>query len=259
MMVRISEMVKVIKENPYPKTTQLIYSQASERIDEKYNEWAERQPKRPARVDVYSDTKLLTNVLEYHITKKINDGNYSKLVSLDLAKALVTNLGFKDLNEVYWGDPQIYFKDYIVTLLLEMQESEDYSGYFWDIPLSTKEDVEKFYRNYKDEILNDGERSQSLLSSFIDFTYNVHESIEPVGDVFEFQDVKVDNNSGLKNVSLETLTFENLPNSLDVFINEILLSFIWGIGFDDFNERFEQESQKKHDVSRIKIKKINKK
>ncbi len=252
-------MVKVIKENPYPKTTQLIYSQASERIDEKYNEWAERQPKRPARVDVYSDTKLLTNVLEYHITKKINDGNYSKLVSLDLAKALVTNLGFKDLNEVYWGDPQIYFKDYIVTLLLEMQESEDYSGYFWDIPLSTKEDVEKFYRNYKDEILNDGERSQSLLSSFIDFTYNVHESIEPVGDVFEFQDVKVDNNSGLKNVSLETLTFENLPNSLDVFINEILLSFIWGIGFDDFNERFEQESQKKHDVSRIKIKKINKK
>lgn len=56
-------MVKVVKENPYPKTTQLIYSQASERIAEKYNAWAERQPKRPAKVDVYSDTKLLTNVL----------------------------------------------------------------------------------------------------------------------------------------------------------------------------------------------------
>ena len=254
----MNNLVKVVKEKPYPKTTQLIYSQASERIDEKYNEWADRQPKRPAKVDVYSDTKLLTNVLEYHITKKINDGNYSKLVSLDLAKALVTNLGFKDLNEVYWGDPQIYFKDYIVTLLLEIQESEDYSGYFWDIPLSTKEDVEKFYQNYKDEILNDGEKSPSLLSRFIDFTYNVHEIIEPVGDVFEFQDVKVDN-SGLKNISSETLTFENLPHSLDVFIKEILLSFIWCIGFNDFNQLFEQESQKKHDVSRIKIKKINKK
>ncbi|ENY3072871.1 hypothetical protein [Listeria monocytogenes] len=251
-------MVKVAKENPYPKTIQLIYSQASERIVEKYNAWTERQPKRPAKVDVYSDTKLLTNVLEYHITKKINDGNYSKLVSLNLAKALVTNLGFKDLNEVYWGDPQIYFKDYIVTLLLEMQESEDYSGYFWDIPLSTKEDIEKFYRNYTNEILTDGERGQSLLSRFIDFTYNVHESLEPVGDVFEIQDVKVDN-SGLKNISSETLTFENLPHSLNVFIKEILLPFIWCIGFDDFNQRFEQESQRKYDISRIKIKKINKK
>lgn len=254
----MDNLVKVVKEKPYPKTTQLIYSQASERIDEKYNEWAERQTKRPAKVDVYSDTKLLTNVLKYHITKKINDGNYSKLISLDLAKALVTNLGFKDLNEVYWGDPQIYFKDYIVTLLLEIQESEDYSGYFWDIPLSTKEDVEKFYQNYKDELLNDGKKSSSLLSRFIDFTYNVHESIEPVGDVFEFQDVKVDN-SGLKNISSETLTFENLPHSLDVFIKEILLSFIWCIGFNDFNQLFEQESQKKHDVSRIKMKKINEK
>lgn len=258
MIVRISEMVKVIKENPYPKTTQLIYSQASKRIDEKYNEWSELQPKRPAKVDVYADTKLLTNVIEYHKIKKIHAGNYSKLISLDLAKSLVTNLGFKDLNEVYWGDPQIYFKDYIVTLLLEIQESKNYSGFFWDIPLSTKEDIEKFYRNNKDEILNDSERSQSLLSRFIDFTYNVHESIEPVGDVFELKDVKIDK-SGLKNVSLETLTFENLPDSLDVFIKEILLSFIWGIGFDDFNQHFEQENQKKQDVSRIKIKKIYKK
>lgn len=44
--------------------------------------------------------QILTNVLGYHITK--NGGNYSKLVTLDLAKELVTNLGFKDLNEVYW-------------------------------------------------------------------------------------------------------------------------------------------------------------
>lgn len=254
----MSNLVKVVKENPYPKTTQLIYSQASERIDEKYNAWAERQPKRPAKVDVYSDTKLLANVLDYHITKKINDGNYSKLLSLDLAKALVTNIGFKDLNEVYWGDPQIYFEDYIVTLLLEMQESKDYSRYFWDIPLSTKEDVEKFYQNYKDEILNDNERSPSLVSHFIDFTYNVHESIEPVGDVFELQDAKVDN-SGLKNTSSETLTFENLPDSLDVFIREMLLHFIYHIGFDDFNQLLEQEGQKKHNISKIKIKKINKK
>lgn len=253
----MSNLVKVAKENPYPKTTQLIYSQASERIDEKYKAWAKRQ-KRPAKVDIYSDTKLLTNVIDYHITKKIIDGNYSKLVSLDLAKALVTNLGFKDLNEVYWGDPEIYFEDYIVTLLLEMQESKDYSRYFWDIPLSTKEDVEKFYKNYKDEILDDGESSQSLVSSFIDFTYNVHESLEPVGDVFDFQDIKVDN-SRLKNVSSETLTFENLPHSLDVFIKEILLPFIWCVGFDDFNQLFEQEGQKKHNISKIKIKKINKK
>ncbi len=254
----MSNLVKVVKENPYPKTTQLIYSQASERIAEKYNAWAERQPKRPAKVDVYSDTKLLTNVLEYHTTKKINEGNYSKLVSLDLAKALVTNLGFKDLNEVYWGDPEIYFEDYIVTLLLEMQESKDYSRYFWDIPLSTKEDVEKFYKNYKDEILDDGESSRSLVSSFIDFIYNVHESLEPVGEVFEFQDVKVDN-SGLKNISSETLTFENLPHSLDVLINEVLLPFIYNVGFDDFNQLFDQEDQKKHIVSKIKIKKTNKK
>lgn len=254
----MSNLVKVVKENPYPKTTQLIYSQASERIDEKYNAWAKRQQKRPAKVDVYSDTKLLTNVLEYHITKKINGGNYSKLVTLDLAKELVTNLGFKDLNEVYWGDPQIYFKDYIITLLWEMQESKDFSGYFWDIPLSTKEDIEKFYQNYKDEILNDGERSQSLVSRFIDFTYDVYESIEPAGEVFEFQDVKVDN-SGHKNISSETLTFENLPHSLDVFIKEVLLPFIYHIGFDDFNQLFDQEGQKKHIVSKIKIKKINKK
>lgn len=234
----MGNLVKVIKENPYPRTTQLIYSQASERIDEKYKKWSKRQQKRPAKVDVYSDTKLLTNVLEYHNTKKINDGNYSKLVTLDLAKALVTNLDFKDLNEVYWGDPEIYFEDYIVTLLLEMQESKDYSRYFWDIPLSTKKDVEKFYQSYKDEILNDGERSQSLVSSFIDFTYNVHESLEPVGDVFDFQDVKVDN-SRLKNISSETLTFENLSHSLDVFIKEILLPFIWCVGFNDFNQLFE--------------------
>lgn len=78
----------------------MIYSQASKRIDEKYNAWAELQPKRPAKVDVYADTKLLTNVIEYQKTKEIHAENYSKLVSLDLAKSLLTNLGFKDLNEV---------------------------------------------------------------------------------------------------------------------------------------------------------------
>lgn len=250
----MSNLVKVVKENPYPKTTQLIYSQASKRIDEKYNEWAKHQ-QRPAKVDVYSDTKLLNNVLDYHKTKEIANGNYSKLVSLKLAKVLVTNLDFNDLNEVYWGNPKIYFKDFFVTLLLEMQKSENYIDYFWDIPLSTEEDIETFYQNFEDEILNDGERGQSLLSCFIDFTYNIHESMEPVGDIFKLQNMKVDE-SNLKNVSSEILTFENLPSSLDVFIKEILLPFIWNIGFDDFNERLEQEAGKGHDIRKIKIKKI---
>ncbi|HGN7139542.1 MULTISPECIES: hypothetical protein [Staphylococcus] len=43
---------------------------------------------------------------------------------------LISNLNLKDLNEVYWRDTQVYFKDYIVRLLLKMQESKDYGRYF---------------------------------------------------------------------------------------------------------------------------------
>ncbi|PWZ82996.1 hypothetical protein, partial [Staphylococcus pseudintermedius] len=62
--------------------------------------------------------------------KKLNAGNYFKLLNLDLAKMLISNLNLKDLNEVYWRDTQVYFKDYIVRLLLKMQESKDYGRYF---------------------------------------------------------------------------------------------------------------------------------
>ncbi|MFT8425151.1 MAG: hypothetical protein ABF682_02420 [Liquorilactobacillus sp.] len=208
----------MVKRLLYSKTIQLIYSQASKCIDDKYIEWAERR-QRPAKITIYSDTKLLTNVLSYHKTKKIKNGNYSKLITLDLAKSLVENLGFNNLNEVFWGDPREYFKNFFVTLLLEIQESADYIGYFWNIPLSTQEEIETFYEKYENRILNDGKKTNSLLSTFIGFTYNGYESIEQSGDIFQWQDVKVDN-SYLKNVSSKTLTFENLPSSLDVFVKK---------------------------------------
>lgn len=47
--------MRKLSKKLYPKTTQLIYSQYSERIDKKYNEWVKRQPKRSAKVDVYDE------------------------------------------------------------------------------------------------------------------------------------------------------------------------------------------------------------
>ncbi|EGQ1752355.1 hypothetical protein DWS95_06445 [Staphylococcus pseudintermedius] len=88
------------------------------------------QLKDPTKVDANNNIKFLIIVIEYPTFKKLNAGNYFKLLNLDLAKMLISNLNLKDLNEVYWRDTQVYFKDYIVRLLLKMQESKDYGRYF---------------------------------------------------------------------------------------------------------------------------------
>ena len=101
------------------------------------------QLKDPTKVDANNNIKFLIIVIEYPTFKKLNAGNYFKLLNLYLAKMLISNLNLKDLNEVYWRDTQVYFKDYIVRLLLKMQESKDYGRYFWDVLLSKNEYIEK--------------------------------------------------------------------------------------------------------------------
>ena len=76
----------------------------------KYNDCALPQLKDPTKVDANNDIKFLIIVIEYPTFKKLNAGNYFKLLNLDLAKMLISNLNLKDLNEVYWRDIQVYLK-----------------------------------------------------------------------------------------------------------------------------------------------------
>ncbi|HCT9421893.1 TPA: hypothetical protein OUC14_001636 [Enterococcus faecalis] len=228
----------IIQKNPYPKTTDVLYTQASKRIYEKYYEKLVNEP-HLTKTRVYFDTKLLKGAMDYHKTKVIQDKNYSKLISLDMAEALVESLNFKDVNEVYWGKPKDYLRDFIITLILEMQQVKGYREYFFEIPLSTEQEVETFYRAHQDEM------DLSLLSRFNEFTKNKCLRLKLSNGVWKIRKHEVDNRySELKNVSQDTVTFENLPNTLNLFIEEILLPFIWKIGFDKFNEQHEIESRK---------------
>jgi len=187
-------------------------------------------------VTIYSDTKLLGNVIRYHDKdKSVLKANNPNLLTIALAESLVENLDFNVLNEVYWRDSQTYFKDFLITSLIEIQEYNNYDSYWWDNPMSTTKKIEKFYQTYQTELVEDKDKYQSLLSLFIDFTYNTCENLKLIENtVWEKENITIGKGS-LKNTSLVTLTFEKLNDKLLIFIHEIALPFIWGICFDRFN------------------------
>lgn len=218
------------------KTCSLIFFQTSKQIDKKFKDWKKNQPDRGSMVTIYSDTKLLGNVIRYHDKDNgVLKANNPNLLTIALAESLAENLDFNDSNEVYWGDPQTYFKDLLITSLIEIQEYNNYDSYWWDTPMSTIKDIKKFYQTYQTELVEDKDNYQSLLSLFIDFTYNTHEKLKLIENtIWEKEDITIGKGT-LKNSSPLTLTFEKLNDKLLIFIHEIALPFIWGICFDRFN------------------------
>lgn len=214
------------------KTCSLIFFQTSKQIDEKFKDWKKNQPDRGSMVTIYSDTKLLGNVIRYHDKDNgVLKANNPNLLTIALAESLAENLDFNDLNEVYWGDPQTYFKDLLITSLIEIQEYNNYDSYWWDTPMSTIKDIKKFYQTYQTELVEDKDNYQSLLSLFIDFTYNTREKLKLIENtIWEKEDITTGKGT-FKNSSPLTLTFDKLL----IFIHEIALPFIWGICFDRFN------------------------
>ncbi|MCM3269011.1 hypothetical protein [Paenibacillus elgii] len=236
---------KEILEPTFDKTCELIYKRASERINDKYEEWKKNQTYGSTMIDIYHDRKLFGNILKCVRTKK--DNPY--LLTLKFVETIVEEkiLIFNDLNEIYWGNvPELYFEELFTTLLLEMQTYKDYTKWWMGTPLKTESENKDFYRLNRESIIenkeigngqNGFEEYKSLLDRFIDFTKNKYDYFELVDKVGEYTDgASVHNKDGEK-----VLTFYQLPRKINIFAEKVLLPFVSGICLNNLIDSFVED------------------
>lgn len=90
---------KSVNSRPYLKTCELIYQLASQRIGEKYRKWEADNPKYNTQSQFFpEDRKLIGRVLNCIRTK-----NNPYLITPKIQEAIIENLDFTDVNELYWG------------------------------------------------------------------------------------------------------------------------------------------------------------
>lgn len=101
-------VTKEIRVSKFNQTCVLFYIFASERIDERYKNWKKNQPsRRRAMKDIYSDTKILGEVMNYHKKQK-ESWSYASFIPYGLENEL-RELGMNK-HEIYCGaDPSLYF------------------------------------------------------------------------------------------------------------------------------------------------------
>lgn len=224
--------IKIVLEPTFEKTCDLIYSLASARINQKYEEWKKRQSYSPAMIEFYpSDRNLFGYVLK---CKRKKDNPY--LLTPKLVEIILETLeDFNDKNEVYWGQEAevgSYIEDLFTTMLLEMKKYNKYTKCWMETPLTTEREIRDFYLEF---ILGNEDVFESLKDNFINFTYNSYEYFELVDKVGE---IKKD--SVTKKDSNETLTFHELPKKIKIYADEILLPFVSGICLNNFINRFSE-------------------
>lgn len=256
----MSEMPKKsVNSRPYLKTCELIYQLTSQRIGEKYRKWEADNPKYNTQSQFFpEDRKLIGRVLNCIRTK-----NNPYLITPRIQEAIIENLDFTDVNELYWGeDISEYFQHFFTILLLEIQEYKDYTKFWMGIPLSTESEITKFYLENQVPILEIDEsynqESEALIDQFINFTFNKisyfeFESAERLGYYREDElvyrmkrkpnkpkkdeevdETKVDKKA--KEYKNEILTFIELPKKLDVFVEKVFVPFISSICLDKLLE-----------------------
>lgn len=217
-------------EPAFTKTCELIYKHASKRISEKYEEWNQSYG---GGINGFCSTnrKVLGYILKCKPTK---DNPY--LLTPSLVQELLVNQDFfYDENEIYWGnDANEYLEDLFITVLLEMQESNDYTKYWMGIPLKTEIEIRDFYSNFIRDI---EDVYESLKDAFVNFTFNSNEYFELVGEVGEIIKDSVDSKDSNK-----VLTFYKLPKKIAIYAEKILLPFISGICFNLFISSVEKAS-----------------
>lgn len=243
---------KSVNSRPYLKTCELIYQLTSQRIVEKYRKWKEDNLKYNTQSQFFpEDRKLVSRVLNCIRTK-----NNSYLITPRIQEAIMENLDFTDVNELYWGeDISEYFQQFFTILLLEIQEYKDYTKFWIGIPLSTESKITKFYLENQVPILEIDEsynqEYEALIDQFINFTFNKisyfeFESAKRLGYYREDElvyrtkrkpnkskkdeevdETKVDKKA--KEYKNEVLTFIELPKKLDIFVEKVFVPFISSI------------------------------
>ncbi|EHS59314.1 hypothetical protein [Paenibacillus sp. Aloe-11] len=221
--------VKETLEPSFDKTCELIYKLASERINEKFEEWKKSRNFNNVIIDFYpSDRNLFGNVLKCKRTK-----NNLYLLTPKLVEVVLDKLDFNDENEVYWGnDVDVYLEELFTTVLLEMQAFYDYTKDWMGLPLSTEYEIKGVYRDF---ILGKDGNFDSLKDDSIDFTYNSYKYFELVNEVGEITDDSVD-----KKERKDVLTFQELPKKIGTYANEILHPFVSAICLQNLLDSFEK-------------------
>ena len=246
---------KSVNSRPYLKTCELIYQLTSQRIVEKYRKWKEDNLKYNTQSQFFpEDRKLVSRVLNCIRTK-----NNPYLIAPRIQEAIMENLDFTDVNELYWWeDISEYFQQFFTILLLEIQEYKDYTKFWMGIPLSTESEITKFYLENQVPILEIDEsynqEYEALIDRFINFTFNKisyfeFESAKRLGYYHEDELVyrmkkkpnkpKKDEDVDEKKVDIKTkeyknevLTFIELPKKLDIFVEKVFVPFISSICLD---------------------------
>lgn len=243
---------KSVNSRPYLKTCELIYQLTSQRIVEKYRKWKEDNLKYNTQSQFFlEDRKLVSRVLNC-----IRAKNNPYLITPRIQEAIIENLDFTDVNELYWGeDISEYFQQFFTILLLEIQEYKDYTKFWIGIPLSTESEITKFYLENQVPILEIDEsynqEYEALIDQFINFTFNKisyfeFESAKRLGYYREDElvyrtkrkpnkpkkdeevdETKVDKKA--KEYKNEVLTFIELPKKLDIFVEKVFVPFISSI------------------------------
>lgn len=141
-----------IRVSKFNQTCTFFYQLSSVRVEERYKLWKQAQPfGRGSMKDIYSDNKILGQVMSYHKKQKIV-WSYASFIPYGLENAL-TEIGMNKY-ELYWGlNPSLYFEEFFVTFFMEMISYDDYKKcLFLNYPTDEIE-IRNFYHQNKTIIL----------------------------------------------------------------------------------------------------------
>ena len=131
---------------------------------------------------------------------------------------------FNDENEVLWGcDIDEYLEDFFIEMILDIQEIPEYSKHLLNLSLTNTEDIKEYFQQHFPLASSS---YNELKDKFIDFTYNQFDTIEILENDSVFLFRKKDSVTLSHKNKESYLSYQKLPEKLDLLAKYILLPII---------------------------------
>lgn len=203
----------------FPNSCHFIFKKCSQRIQKKYKDL-----KLKRHIDLHSDEKLIGKILNYSNLSDLSRNNPYLITPSVLNYFVNEEHYFNDENEVLWGhDIDEYLEDFFIEMILDIQGIPEYSKHLLNLSLTNTEDIKEYFQQHFPLASSS---YNELKDKFIDFTYNQFDTIEILENDSVFVFRKKDSVTLLPKNKESYLSYQKLPEKLDLLAKYILLPII---------------------------------
>ncbi|MDS2534696.1 hypothetical protein RLA26_04100 [Streptococcus pneumoniae] len=203
----------------FPNSCHFIFKKCSQRIQKKYKDL-----KLKRHIDLHSDEKLIGKILNYSNLSDLSRNNPYLITPSVLNYFVNEEHYFNDENEVLWGrDIDEYLEDFFIEMILDIQGIPEYSKHLLNLSLTNTGDIKEYFQQHFPLASSS---YNELKDKFIDFTYNQFDTIENLENDSVFLFRKKDSVTLSPKNKESYLSYQKLPEKLDLLAKYILLPMI---------------------------------